>query len=36
MLIGIFWRSPIYQLVISGVAALLFSIYILCGAQLIM
>jgi FtsH-binding integral membrane protein len=36
MLIGIFWRSPIYQLVISGVAALLFSVYILYDVQLIM
>jgi FtsH-binding integral membrane protein len=35
-LIGIFVRSPIYQLVISGIAAVLFSLYIVMDVQLIM
>jgi protein lifeguard len=35
-LIGIFVRSPIYVLVISGIAALLFSVYIVFDVQLIM
>jgi protein lifeguard len=34
-LIGIFVRSPIYQLVISGIAAVLFSVYIVYDVQLI-
>jgi FtsH-binding integral membrane protein len=34
-LIGIFVRSPIYVLVISGFAALLFSVYIVYDVQLI-
>lgn len=35
-LVGIFVRSPIFVLVISGLAALLFSVYIIFDIQLIM